>query len=207
MLNMNGFMKYIPGRETFLQCVSTFERLCGECTLLLKKLEQLKPVHLLIEHKKHVSMFLYVMWIIGCCFWIYDLIFMDVSPGADMGMSINDSRDALAILFFGTIGSVFVSFFAFFIIKLTYNLFHDGVESFFSVKWHSLVKPVSYLVILYCAHSFTGAIKLAGMTAYNQVAGLIHTSRQNTLVIQKEAPADLEHKLNNLLKMIEKGED
>jgi hypothetical protein len=147
------------------------------------------------------------MWIIGCCFWIYDLIFMDVSPGADMGMSINDSRDALAILFFGTIGSVFVSFFAFFIIKLTYNLFHDGVESFFSVKWHSLVKPVSYLVILYCAHSFTGAIKLAGMTAYNQVAGLIHTSRQNTLVIQKEAPADLEHKLNNLLKMIEKGED
>ena len=62
-------------------------------------------------------------------------------------------------------------------------------------------------MILYCAHSFTGAIKLAGMTAYNQVPGLVHTSRQNTLVIQKEAPADLEHKLNNLLKMIEKGED
>jgi hypothetical protein len=203
---MNGIIKYIPGRETFLQCVSTIERFCGECACLLKKLEQLKPVQLLIEHKKHVSLVLYIVWIIGCCSWIYDMIFMDVSPRADMGMNINDSRDALAILFFGTIGSVFVSFFAFFIIKLIYNLFHDGVESFFSVKWHSLIKPVSYLVILYCAHSFTGAIKLAGMTAYNQVAGLVHTSRQNTLVIHKEAPADLEHKLNSLLKLIEKDE-
>lgn len=173
---------------------------------LIARLTDSKPFRLFIKYKKPVELFLYIMWLAGCGYWFYHLMITDVTPSDNLGLGVTDSRDALAILFFGTLGSVFVLFFVLFTIKFIYNLFHEGIESLFSVRWHSLVKPASYLVILCWAFSFTGTIKATGLAAYNQIAELFHTSQQHTLVVEKEIPEDLERKLSGLMKMIEKDE-
>lgn len=170
----------------------------------LAKVTDSKPFRLIDEYKRPIVFFLYLMWVAGCGYWVYQLMMVDAKPKDSLGLEMTDSRDALAILFFGTLFSVFVLFIAWFIIKFIYNLFHNGIESFFSVRWHSLVKPVSYLGILCLAFSFTGPIKAAGLTAYNQVAGLVHTSRRHTIVIDNETAGDIERKLSVLMKMIGK---
>ena len=172
--------------------------------LYLAKVTDSKPFQFFLEHKRQVAIFLYTAWLLGCGYWLYQLMIIDVKPNANLGLVLTDSRDALVILFFGTLGSVFVLFFAWFMIKFIYNLFHDGIESFFSSRWHSLVKPASYLVVLCFAFSFTGTIKAAGLTAYNQIVELVHTSKQHNIIIEKEIPDDLEKKLSRLMNIIEK---
>lgn len=172
--------------------------------LYLAKITDSKPFQFILEHKRPVALLLYVMWLAGCAYWFYELMIIDAKPKDNLGFVVTDSRDALAILFFGALGSVFVLSFALFIIKFIYNLFHNGIESFFSNRWHSLVRPASYLVILCFAFSFTGPIKTAGLTGYNQVAELVHTSRQHTIIMDKETADDLERKLSGLLKTIRK---
>ncbi len=208
-MRINEWMKYFPKSDKltqfFLRIADSYAEFCSELTLLSTRITDSKPFQLFIEYKRYIALVLYMIWLIGCGYWFYQLMIIDVKPKTDLGLILTDSRDALVILFFGAIGSIFVVFFVFFIIKLIYNLFHDGIESLFSVHWHSLVKPVCYLAILYVAFPFTGTIKVAGMTAYNQVAELIHTSRHRDIILEKEGPDDLEGKLNKLLKLIEKN--
>jgi hypothetical protein len=89
-------------------------------------------------------------------------------------------------------------------VKFLYNLYHDGIESLFSIRWHSLLKPAGYLVILYFVFPFTGTIKAAGLTAYNQIVELVHKSKQSSIVLEQEIPDDLEKKIPGLMKFIEK---
>jgi len=172
--------------------------------LYLAKVADSKPFQLFLEHKRHVTIFLYTAWLSGCGYWLYQMMVADVKASPNFGLVLTDSRDALVILFFGALGSVFVLFFTWFMIKFIWNLFHHGIDSFFSVRWHSLVKPVSYLIILCFAFSFTGTIKATGLTAYKQISELVHTSRSHSLVVEKEIPDDLEKKLSSLMKIIEK---
>lgn len=190
--------------DALLKFFSKCANIRSEFYLYLAKITDSKPFRLLHEYKRPVALFLYIMWFLGCGYWFYQLMIIEVKPVDELGLAVTDSRDAMAILFFGTLGSVFVLFFVLFIIKFIYNLFHEGIESFFSDRWHSLVKPASYLVILCCAFSFTATIKTTGLTAYNQIAELFHTSQRNSLVVEKEIPDDLEKKLSSLMKIIGK---
>ncbi|MBI4681790.1 MAG: hypothetical protein HY757_01615 [Nitrospirae bacterium] len=209
MMRINEWMKYLPKSDKltqfFLRIAGSYAAFCSKLTLLIARITDSKPFQLFIEYKRYIALSLYLIWLIGCGYWLYQLMIIDVKPGANLGLILTDSRDALVILFFGAIGSIFLIFFVFFIIKLIYNLFHDGIESHIPEQWHSLVKPVCYLVILYVAFPFTGTFKVAGMTTYNQVAELIHTSRHQDIIIEKAVTDDLEAKLNKLLKLVEKN--
>lgn len=208
-MRINEWMKYFPKSDKltqiFLRGADIYAEFHSKLTLFFARITDSKPVQLFIEYQRYIALSLYLIWLIGCGYWFYQLMIIDVKPKTNPGLILTDSRDALVILFFGAIGSIFVVFFVFFIIKLIYNLFRDGIESLFPVQWHLLVKPLCYLVILYVVFPFTGTIKVAGMTAYNQVAELIHTSRQRDIILEKEVPDDLEGKLNKLLKLVEKN--
>ncbi|UCD36045.1 MAG: hypothetical protein JSU90_04220 [Nitrospiraceae bacterium] len=161
------------------------------------------PFRLLSEYMRQVSIFLHILWLIGCGFWAYEFMSLEVRPRENMGLVLSDSRDALVILFFGIMAAGFVIFAVFFVLKLIYNLFHDGVESLFPLKWHSIIKPSTYLVLLFFASSFTGPIKVAGLTAYNQVSAVVRTSQQRDIIIRKDIPEDFERQLSDLLRSIE----
>jgi hypothetical protein len=192
--------------DTLLKFLGGIANVKSEFNQYLAKAVDSRPFRLVQEHKRPIEYFLYAVWLAGCGHWFYQLMIIDVKPKENLGLVLTDPRDALAVLFFGTLGSVFVLLFASFIIKLIYNLFHDALESFFSIRWHSLVKPAAYLVILFFAFSFTGMVKTAGLTAYNQIAVLVNTSNRNSIISVKEIPDDLEKKLSGLIKMIEEGD-
>ncbi len=203
-MNIHGTIRKLTSSNNLLKLFSRCADIKSKFNLYLAKVTDSKFFQLVLEHKRPVALFLYIIWLAGCGCWFYHLMIIDVTPKDNLGLVVTDSRDALAILFFGALGSVFVLLFALFLIKFVYNLFHDGIESFFSVRWHSLVKPASYLVILCFAFSFTGQIKAAGLTGYKQVAELVHTSQQHTIVMDKETADDLERKLSDLMKTIRK---
>lgn len=165
------------------------------------------PCRLLSEYKRQISIFLHVLWLVGCGLWAYEFMTLKVQPRENAGLVLSDSRDALVILFFGIMAAGFVIFAAFFVVKLIYNLFHEGMESLFPAKWHTIVRPVSYLTLLYFAFSFTGPIKVAGLTAYNQVAAIVQTSQQRDIIIRKEIPEDFERKLNELIRLIDGSDE
>ena len=98
-----------------------------------------------------------------------------------------DPREALAFLLFGAFGFVYILFFVIFIVKLIYNLFHEGMQSIISDKWYSFAKSISYLLLLGLAFSYTENIKAAGLTAYTQAAHIIQTSKQNESMAAKRA--------------------
>jgi hypothetical protein len=197
------FTKYIPLYGRLLQLISR-SALCVNLSKFLARAGDSTPLRLFIEHKRQIALFLYITWLIGCGYWFYQLMIIDVKPKADPGLVLTDSRDALVLLFFGIIGFVFVAFFAFFAIKYIHNLFQGGIESLFSVRWHSVVKPVSYLVILYFSFSYIGTIKMAGLTAYSQVAEIVQKSKQHDVIIIKNNSEDVEEKVSGLLNLMDR---
>lgn len=203
-MKLHGIFRKLTNTDALLKFFSGIAVIKSKCNLYLAKITDSKPFQFILEHIRPVALFLYVILLVGCGYWFYELMIIDAKPKYSLGLVVTDSRDALAILFFGALGSVFVISFALFIIKFIYNLFHNGIESFFSNRWHALVRPASYLVILCFAFSFTGPIKTAGLTGYNQVAELVHTSRQHTIIMDKETADDLERKLSGLMKTIQK---
>lgn len=203
-MRIRGTFKKLLESDVLLKVISRIAKIKSKFNLYLAAVTDSKLFQLVLEYKRPLAIFLYTIWLAGCGYWFYQLMIIDVTPKDNLGLVVNDSRDALAILFFGTIGAVFVLLLALFIIKFMYNLFHNGIETFFSVRWHSLVRPASYLLILCFAFLFTGTVKATGLTAYNQVAGLFHISKQHNIIIEKEVPDNLEKKLSELMKMIEK---
>jgi len=203
-MRIEGIITKLTKIDALLKLHSWLADIKSACSLYLAKVTDSKLFQLILEHKRPVSLFLYFLWLAGCGFWLYQLMITDVKPKENFGLVLTDSRDALAILCFGALGAVFVLAAVVFLIKFIYNLFHDGMESFFSVRWHAIVRPASYLLVLCCAFSFTGTIKSTGLTAYNQIAGLFRTSQQHSIILEKDIPDDLEKKLSGLMKMIEK---
>ncbi len=209
-MKFRSIIKNSPGGESVLALISVmsgmYDELHSRLDGLFCKLADSAACQFFIEHKRRIAMCLYMAWLICCGYWIYELVIIDVEPKKNLGLVLNDSRDALVILFFGILGLVFLFFVALFIIKLVYNLFHDGLESAFPSQWHSIVKPTAYMVLMYFAFSYTGTIKMAGLTAYNQVVEIVHTSKNQNLVIKKELPEDIEKKVNALFDFLEQAD-
>jgi hypothetical protein len=203
-MKIKELIQFLPQSEKLSLFHSQLGQIYSRFSQVLSIVTDSAPFQFLVRHKSHIELILYILWLIGCGYWGYRLIVIDAKPQTTWGINISDSRDAMVYLFFGLIGSVFVLFFVYFILKLFYNLFHEGIQSLFPIPWYSIVKPVSYLVILYFIFPFTGNIKAAGLTAYNEVVKLVHTSKQHDIVIEKEIPVDIEEKLSDLLNAFEK---
>jgi uncharacterized membrane protein len=144
-----------------------------------------RPVQLLIDYREQLSTFLYVLWLAGCGHWIYKVITADAKPVMEWMIITNDPKDAMVFLYFGIFGAFYVTLFAFMIIKLIYNLFQSGIESIFSIRWYSIGKPLSYMLLLAIAFSYTSNIKAAGLTAYYQVSHMVDTSKKHETMVEK----------------------
>jgi hypothetical protein len=97
----------------------------------------------------------------------------------------NDPKDAMVFLYFGIFGAFYVALFAFMIINLLYNLFQSGIESVFSIRWYSIGKPLTYMLLLAFAFLYTSNIKAAGLTAYYQVSHMVNTSKKHEAMVEK----------------------
>lgn len=207
-MTIKKLLELLPKCDRLKQMLSGAARvyleICAVLNPYISKAADSAPVQFIARHKGHISLGLYILWLAGCGYWVYQLIIIDVKPGVGWDLGINDSREALVYLFFGLLGSIFVLFFVLFTLKLVFNLFQDGFESIFPDQWHSVAKSTIYLLILFCAFSYTGSIKAAGLTAYNQIAEIVNTSKNQNVVLKKEVTVDdLEKKLNALMKMME----
>ncbi len=183
------------------------ERLIQLFSCSLSKLKDLSLFKWFINNNKRISSLLHLLWMAGCGYWVYKVITADARAMTNWNMCINDSREALVMIFFGIIAFVFLFFLAFFILKLVYNLFIGGIESLFSMQWHPVLKSISSLALLLYAFSFTGNVKAIGLTAYNQFAGLVQTSRQHSFLMKRASIDDMERKISILFRAMEKEED
>ncbi len=137
------------------------------------------PVRKFIMYKDQIALYLYILWLIGCGLWIYTLIVSEAGPNTAWMYLTDDPKEALVYILFGAFGLIYVIFFAVYITKLVYNLFHGGIEMIFTSRWYSLVKSISYLVLLGFAFSYVHNIKMAGHTMYYQVSHVFRTSKQH----------------------------
>ncbi len=152
----------------------------------ISRIEKIAPFKWLIEYKENIASILYLLWIVGCISWLYQLVIIDAPPYMGGFFSVDDPRDAMVFLFFGMFGVIYFSFFAFFIIKLIYNMIRGGIDSLFSRKWYSLVRSIGLLICLHFAFNYIGHIKTAGLTAYTQVSQLVQVSNDHSLITKKK---------------------
>jgi hypothetical protein len=151
------------------------------------RLNSLHTVKWFIEYKDHIASYLYLIWILGCAYWLYQLIITDAQPVMSGLMQVDDARDAVIFIFFGMFGLIYLTFFAVFIIKFIFNIIRGGIQSIFSTRWYSLVKSITLLMCLNFAFLYIENIKVAGLTAYTQVAQIVHSSNNHTVVVENDS--------------------
>ncbi len=151
----------------------------------LTLIKESTPVQWVLIREERISYGLYYLWLAGCVYWIYQLSIVEATARSDWMYIIEDTREALTILFVGSFGLVYVVGIALFICKFIYNLFTDGIESLFSRQWHSVAKSFCYILILGFSFQYIPNIKVAGLTAYDQVAQMVSTSERHQEVAAK----------------------
>ncbi len=137
--------------------------------------------------KERLGSILFLLWIGGCSFWVYQLATISATPRANWINLTDSPREALIYLSFGAFGLIFSLVFASYLTKFIYNILHDGIQSLFSSNTFSAVKSLIFTIVLIFAFSYIKDIKSAGLTAYNQVNQLVYTSRQHEIIVEKKA--------------------
>jgi hypothetical protein len=192
--------------QLLLRGRSLYDYACSMVIVFHNKIESTRAYELFMEHKNRIVFVIYLLCFAGSGYWLYHLTMLDVQPLPDFRFVLKDSREALVILFFGVLGLVFLIFFVLFLLKFLCNLFEGGIETLFASQWHSIVRPLGYLIILYFVFSFTGTIKVAGLTAYCQVADLVRVSNQHDFILKNDISLDAEEKMSMLLKLMDREE-
>ncbi len=149
---------------------------------LLTWLASTAPVLWFDHHKERIVSLLLLLWVVGCGFWVFKLITIDVLPRSNWLHLTDNPRDALVYLCFGTFGLVLIIVFASYIMKFIYNMLHGGFQSLLSNNMFSVLKPSIYIIALVFAFSYIEDIKAAGLTAYHQVNQLVDTSNQREAI-------------------------
>ncbi len=176
-------------------------KLCKDSLLQsICRLENIPPFSWLAEYRDTIASTLYMAWIAGCIYWLYNLLVIDAQPAMVSFLSVTDSRDALVFVFFGMFGVIYLTFFAVFIAKLIFNLVRGGIDSLLPTRWYSLFKSICLLICLHFAFIYIVNIKTAGLTAYTQVSQLVQTSKNHSMA-QKETvdTSRLLEKIGNLI--------
>ena len=176
---------------------------------LLRPLNNLKesvPVRLFITYRNHIALFLHIMWIAGCGYWIYKFMVIKVTPLKYSFVTITDPQDARIFLSFGIFGAVFIVLFSFFILKFIYNLFHGGIYKLLPTRWYSFGRSISYLIMLSLAFTYIKHAKVAGLTIYNRVEEIVDLSRQYDEIVLKNL-SDVQELFRKLDDRVEQEEN
>jgi len=148
-------------------------------------IKESNPVQWVLIREERIASGLYYLWLAGCVYWVYQLIVLEAKPRPDWLYIIEDTREALTILFLGSFSLLYVVGIVLFICIFIYNLFFEGIESLFPRQWHSVAKSFSYILILGFSFLYIQNIKVAGLTAYDQVSQLVQTSDRHEEVVKK----------------------
>jgi hypothetical protein len=149
------------------------------------RLENVPPFSWLVEYRDTIASTLYLTWIAGCVYWLYNLLIIDARPAMVSFLSVTDSQDAMVFVFFGMFGVIYLTFFSVFAAKLIFNLVRGGIDSLFPTRWYSLVKSICLLICLHFAFIYIVNIKTAGLTAYAHVTQLVQTSKNHSMATKK----------------------
>ncbi len=163
---------------------SIYDKMLHQLQPLISLIRDSRPYHWIMDHKEHIAAALYFSWMTGCCFWVYKIVTISIAAQTTIAPITTNPREANVYLFFGTFGLVFALLFIFYLFKFMYNIFHGGIQSLFSHRLHLFATPITYLILLYFAFSNAGTIKTSGMTMYNHVVQLVHTSKQKEIISQ-----------------------
>ena len=144
------------------------------------------PVQWVIIREERIASGLYYLWLAGCVYWVYQLSIVEAAPRQDWMYIIEDTREALTLIFVGSFGLFYVAGIVLFICKFIYNLFTERIESLFPSQWHSVAKSASYIIILGFSFLYIQNIKVAGLTAYGQVSQLVQTSDRHVEVVEEQ---------------------
>ena len=158
-----------------------YEKLLQICSVIAGS----RPFQLFFAYKENIAVFLHMVWLAGCGYWIYKIITVDAQPNMRMMIIAEDPTDAMIFIYFGIFGVVYAIAILWFVIKFIYNLLQSGLYSLFSTTWYSLGKPLCYLLLLSFAFSYTGNIKAAGLTFYFQVTHMMNVTKQRDEHVQK----------------------
>lgn len=180
-------------KERYLELTRLHERLLR----FVKDLQGVAPIKWIFTYRNHIALFLHVLWIAGCGYWIYRLLKIRVTPSTFTFVTITDPQDARIFLFFGVFGGFFIIFFFLFAFKFIYNLFHDGIYRILPMQWYSLGKSISYLIILGFAFMYIKHVKIAGLTIYNRITEIASISEQHDEVVLEKL-SDLQELLKGL---------
>jgi len=181
--------------------IANNERFAGLHQVLVLIKESM-PVQWVLIREERIASGLYYLWLAGCVYWVYQLSIVEATARSDWMYIIEDTREALTILFVGSFGLFYVVGIALFILKFIYNLFTEGIESLFPRQWHSVAKSFSYIIILGFSFLYIQNIKVAGLTAYDQVSQMVQTSDRH-VEMDEESFESLKQMLDIKGKLIE----
>lgn len=106
------------------------------------------------------------------------------------------SRDALSVLFFGSISLIFLLAIAFFLIKLVYNITVGLIIDFFPRGWDSLIHSIFLLIILSLAFSVIEKTEMAGLTASYQINKIVEKTKGHNIKVEiNKAPKSFQFSL------------
>ncbi len=143
----------------------------------------------LLDQRGHLANVLNIACIALLCYWIFRLITVKVNPRAEWIHITDNPSDARVYLIFGLIGAAFFVVMLGYVIRLLYNMGQDGLLSLFTLKWYSVVKPISYILALVLTFTCIGTIKSAAHTTYNQIKLLAHVSNHGEFIVQDKSTA------------------
>jgi len=167
---------------------------------LLRWIDILKesvPVQFFTNYREHIALFLYILWIAGCGYWIYSFIIIEAYPLQYSFITITDPQDARVFLSFGIFGAFFVVLFSLFIVKFIINLLHGSISMILPARWFSFGRTVSYLILLSFAFTYIETAKAGWLTIYNRITELAGISEQYDEIVLKNI-SDVRELFRNL---------
>ncbi len=148
-----------------------------------------------IVYKDTFASYLYKLWLIGCGYWIYQLIVTDPQNSSYLSQFINlgqiDSREAMVFLFFGGIVSFFLLIITLFLLKLLFNIIWENIKCRFPDEWRSFITVITLLVALYFSFPTIGIVKAFSLDAYQQVKAIMTISKSHRIIIKSKTPSSL----------------
>lgn len=165
---------------------NNYQKLGSQLLQMWSQLTSCGPAQWLIHNKDYFASALYMLWIVGCGYWVYTIATISVKPAAGRFYITDNPKEALVYLFFGIFALIYILMFTIYLLKFIYNLFMGEISSIFSLKWYSVAKFTCYIIALCFAFIYVEEIKASGLTVYNHVAKLWHTSKQHEVIINED---------------------
>ncbi|MGA1824237.1 MAG: hypothetical protein ACMUIP_06180 [bacterium] len=157
---------------------------------LLSGLRNSLIIKAFIKYKNTLASLLYILWIMGCGYWLYTFKKISVTPQKRFFFftpAIISSRESLTILFVGIFVAIFTGIVVLFLCKFFYNMICKEIMLIFPKEVRSFIAPVALLIILCFSFVFIESLKIGGCAAYYNINEIVTAAKNHTLEIENPA--------------------